>query len=142
MYTEKHFYLHFWGYIQIFGGAMYPSNSLHLRVQRKWTAFSPRKVVHHAVFCKYYAELAKTFLVLYKKKQNLTGYIQYYKKVVDRHKGHGSERTTLPVWPNVRQKKKVFAMFRWFMLSMLTDNLQSSCWNVLLFCLYKFVYWM
>jgi hypothetical protein len=22
---------------------------------------SPRKVVHHAVFCKYYAELAKTF---------------------------------------------------------------------------------
>ena len=46
--------------------------------------------------------------VLYKK-QNLTGYIQYYKKMVDRHKGHGSERTTLPVWPNVRQKKKAFA---------------------------------
>ena len=40
---------------------MYPSNSLHLGVQRKLTAFSPRKVVHHAVFCKYYAELAKTF---------------------------------------------------------------------------------
>jgi hypothetical protein len=39
---------------------MYPL-TLHLGVQRKWTAFSPRKVVHHAVFCKYYAELAKTF---------------------------------------------------------------------------------
>jgi hypothetical protein len=46
------FYLHFWGYIQIFGGAMYPL-TLHWGVQRKWTAFSPHKVVHHAVFCKY-----------------------------------------------------------------------------------------
>jgi hypothetical protein len=36
-------------------GAMYPL-TLHLGVQRKLTAFSPRKVVHHAVFCKYYAE--------------------------------------------------------------------------------------
>jgi hypothetical protein len=27
--------------------------------ERKLTAFSPRKVVHHAVFCKYYAELEK-----------------------------------------------------------------------------------
>ena len=54
------FYLHFWGYIQIFGGAMYPL-TLYLGVQRKLTAFSPCKVVHHAVFCKYYAELAKTF---------------------------------------------------------------------------------
>ena len=54
------FYLHFWGYIQIFGGAMYPL-TLHLGIQRKLTAFSPRKVMHHAVFCKYYAELAKTF---------------------------------------------------------------------------------
>ena len=35
--------------------------TLHLGVQRKLTAFSPRKVVHHAGFCKYYAELAKTF---------------------------------------------------------------------------------
>ena len=35
--------------------------TLHLGEQRKLTAFSPRKVVHHAVFCKYYAELAKTF---------------------------------------------------------------------------------
>ena len=41
--------LHFWGYIQIFGGAMYPL-TLHLGVQRKLTAFSPRKVVH-SVFC-------------------------------------------------------------------------------------------
>ena len=53
-----------WGYMYpftfIFGGAMYPL-TLHLGVQRKLTAFSPRKVVHHAVFCKYYAELAKTF---------------------------------------------------------------------------------
>ena len=52
-----------WGYMYpftfIFGGAMYPL-TLHLGVQRKLTAFSPRKVVHHAVFCKYYAELAKT----------------------------------------------------------------------------------
>jgi hypothetical protein len=31
---------------------MYPL-TLHLGVQRKWTAFSPHKVVHHAVFCKY-----------------------------------------------------------------------------------------
>ena len=54
------FYLHCWGYIHIFGGAMYPL-TFHFGVQRKWTAFSPRKVVHHAVFCKYYAELAKTF---------------------------------------------------------------------------------
>jgi hypothetical protein len=38
---------------------MYPSNC-SFGVQRKLTAFSPRKVVHHAVFCKYYAELAKT----------------------------------------------------------------------------------
>jgi hypothetical protein len=28
------------------------------------------------------------------------------KKWWDRHKGHGSDRTPLPVWPNVRQKKK------------------------------------
>ena len=38
------------------------SLTLHLGVQRKLTAFSPCKVVHHAVFCKYYAELAKTFI--------------------------------------------------------------------------------
>ena len=31
------------------------------------------------------------------------------KKWWDRHKGHGSDRTSVPVWPNVRQKKKVFA---------------------------------
>jgi hypothetical protein len=42
------------------GYIMYPL-TLHLGVQRKLTAFSPRKVVYHAVFCKYYAELAKTF---------------------------------------------------------------------------------
>jgi hypothetical protein len=41
---------------------MYPL-TLHLRVQRKLTAFSPRKVMHHAVFCKYYAELAKKLYV-------------------------------------------------------------------------------
>ena len=58
--VHVHFYLHFWGYIQICGGAMY-SLTLHLGVQRKLNAFSPRKVMHHAVFCKYYAELAKTF---------------------------------------------------------------------------------
>ena len=52
----------FLGVHQNFGGAMYPL-TLHLGVQRKWTAFSPRKVVHHAVFCKYYAELAKTFFL-------------------------------------------------------------------------------
>jgi hypothetical protein len=39
--------------VQIFGGAMYPL-TLHLGVQRKLTAFSPRKVMHHAFFCKYY----------------------------------------------------------------------------------------
>ena len=53
-----------WGYMYpftfIFGGAMYPL-TLHLGIQRKLIAFSPRKVVHHAVFCKYYAELAKPF---------------------------------------------------------------------------------
>jgi hypothetical protein len=71
MYTEKHlielfnaFYLHFWGYIQIFGGAMYPSNS-SFGGTRKLTAFSPRKVVHHAVFCKYYAELGMLYVAVY-----------------------------------------------------------------------------
>jgi hypothetical protein len=60
MYTEKHL---------ISGGTctLLPSFlgvqslTLHLGVQRKLTAFSPHKVVHHAVFCKYYAELAKPF---------------------------------------------------------------------------------
>ena len=59
-----------WGYMYpftfIFGGTYkflgVQSLTLHLGVQRKLTAFSPRKVVHHAVFCKYYTELAKTFL--------------------------------------------------------------------------------
>ena len=60
-----------WGYMYpftfIFGGTskflgvQCTPLTLHLGVQRKLTAFSPRKVVHHAVFCKYYAELAKTF---------------------------------------------------------------------------------
>jgi hypothetical protein len=27
---------------------------------------------------------------------------------LNRHKGHGSDRTPVPVWPNVRQKKKGF----------------------------------
>jgi hypothetical protein len=30
------------------------------------------------------------------------------KKWWDRHKGHGLDRTSVPVWPNVRQKKKTF----------------------------------
>jgi hypothetical protein len=60
-----------WGYMYpftfIFGGTskflgvQCTPLTLHLGVQWKLTAFSPRKVVHHAVFCKYYAELAKTF---------------------------------------------------------------------------------
>ena len=58
-----------WGYMYpftfIFGGTSkflgVQSLTLHLGVQRKLSAFSPHKVVHHAVFCKYYAELAKTF---------------------------------------------------------------------------------
>jgi hypothetical protein len=45
----------------IFGGTSkflgVQSLTLHLGVQRNLTAFSPHKVVHHAVFCKYYAEL-------------------------------------------------------------------------------------
>ena len=57
-----------WGYMYpftfIFEGTSkflgVQSLTLHLLVQRKLTAFSPRKVVHHAVFCKYYAELVKT----------------------------------------------------------------------------------
>ena len=64
-----------WGYMYpftfIFGGTSKflgvqctPLTLFILGVQRKLTAFSPRKVVHHAVFCKYYAELAKTFLCL------------------------------------------------------------------------------
>jgi hypothetical protein len=40
----------------IFGGTSkflgVQSLTLHLGVQRKLTAFSPHKVVHHAVFCK------------------------------------------------------------------------------------------
>ena len=58
-----------WGYMYpltfIFGGTSkflgVLSPTLHLGVQRKLTAFSPHKVVHYAVFCKYYAELAETF---------------------------------------------------------------------------------
>ena len=58
-----------WGYMYpftfIFGGTSkflgVQSLTLHLGVQRNLTAFSPHKVVHHAVFCKYYAELAKPF---------------------------------------------------------------------------------
>jgi hypothetical protein len=60
-----------WGYMYpftfIFGGTskflgvQCTPLTLHLGVQRKLTAFSPRKVAHHAGFCKYYAELAKTF---------------------------------------------------------------------------------
>jgi hypothetical protein len=60
-----------WGYMYpftfIFGGTskflgvQCTPLTLRLGVQRKLTAFSPRKVVHHAGFCKYYAELAKTF---------------------------------------------------------------------------------
>ena len=42
---------------------MYPL-TLHLGVQRKLTAFSPRKVMHHAFLCKYYAELAKKKKIL------------------------------------------------------------------------------
>ena len=60
-----------WGYMYpftfIFGGTSkflgVQSLTLHLGVQRKLTAFSLRKVVHHAVFCKYYAELANTFFI-------------------------------------------------------------------------------
>jgi hypothetical protein len=60
-----------WGYMYpftfIFGGTSkflgVQSLTLHLGVQRKLTAFSPHKVVHHAVFCKYYTELAKTFFL-------------------------------------------------------------------------------
>ena len=58
-----------WGYMYpftfIFGGTSkflgVQSLTLHLGVQRNLTAFSPHKVAHHAVFCKYYAELAKPF---------------------------------------------------------------------------------
>ena len=59
-----------WGYMYpftfIFGGTSkflgVQSLTLHLEVQRKLTAFSPHKIVHHAVFFyKYYAELAETF---------------------------------------------------------------------------------
>ena len=63
-----------WGYMYpftfIFGGTskflgvQCTPPTLHLGVQRKLTAFSPRKVVNHAVFCKYYAELAKPFFCL------------------------------------------------------------------------------
>ena len=48
------------------------------------------------------------YSVLYRK-QNLTGYTILQKKWWDRHKGHGSEKNPVPVWPNVRQKKTVFA---------------------------------
>jgi hypothetical protein len=39
---------------------VHPNFTLHLGVQRKLTAFSPRKVVHHAVFVNI-TQLAKTF---------------------------------------------------------------------------------
>ena len=58
-----------WGYMYPFtficGGTSkflgVQSLTLHLGVQRKLTAFSPRKVVHRAVFCKYYADWRKLF---------------------------------------------------------------------------------
>jgi hypothetical protein len=58
-----------WGYMYPFtfivGGTSkflgVQSLTHHLGVQRKLTAFSPCKAVHHAVFCNYYAELAKTY---------------------------------------------------------------------------------
>ena len=54
-----------WGYMYpftiIFGGAMYPL-TLHLGVQRKLTAFSPRKVVYHAVFVNITQSWRKLFL--------------------------------------------------------------------------------
>ena len=43
------FYLHFSRYIQFLGVQCTPL-TLHLGVQRNLTAFSPHKVVHHAVF--------------------------------------------------------------------------------------------
>jgi hypothetical protein len=66
--VRSHFrnrYLTMYPFTFIFGGTSkflgVQSLTLHLGVQRKLSAFSPHKVVHHAVFCKYYAELAKTF---------------------------------------------------------------------------------
>ena len=56
------FYLHFWGYIQIFGGAMYPL-TLHLGVQRKWTVFSPHKVMQVAVFLQIFRPKKKIMCV-------------------------------------------------------------------------------
>jgi hypothetical protein len=54
------FYLHFWGYIQIFGGAMYPSNSSFEGTMKINCIFSTQGRAP-CCFCKYYAELAKTF---------------------------------------------------------------------------------
>ena len=53
------------------------------------------------------------------------------KKWWDRHKGHGSDRTPVPVWPNVRQKKKVFANsgycdLCWFLV---VYGLDKSTWT-------------
>jgi hypothetical protein len=71
----KPFYLHFWGYIQIFGVQCTPL-TLHLGVQWKLTAFSPRKVVHHADFCKYYGITNKIWQVIYNITKKMVGQTQ------------------------------------------------------------------
>ena len=53
------FYLHFWGYIQIFGGAI--SNSSFGGTKKINFIFSTQGRAPCCFFYKYYAELAKTF---------------------------------------------------------------------------------
>jgi hypothetical protein len=70
-----------------------------LGVQRKLAAFSPRKVVHHAVFCKYYAELAKTIffcltLGMYPQMKKPMGMLYHGSQLYWLRKPEYSEKTT------------------------------------------------
>jgi hypothetical protein len=45
----------------------------HIHVKYCWQTYFPHKVVHHAVFCKYYAELAKPFFFCLTLGQTVSG---------------------------------------------------------------------
>jgi hypothetical protein len=66
---HAHIFFFIWGYMYpftfIFGGPIYPL-TLHFGVQRKWTAFSPHKVVRHAVFyCHHLASVVRPLTFSY-----------------------------------------------------------------------------
>ena len=62
LWVHVPFYLHFWRYIQIFGGAI--SNSSFGGTKKINCIFSTQGRAPCCFYCKYYAELAKTFFFL------------------------------------------------------------------------------